>query len=302
MTWATFDVWGDDEANGPEQVHVIPAYEEHDVSVDCWCGPRGDEGVFVHRDKLDRDPPEVRRKPADTLLSEQLEEARRWHLTAVNEKLAAQADAERLFTALDGYIMARITGTDLRDYDDLAERAARAHRALATDVPGKLDRTVLDPETGIEEPVTTGRIPDAKFVEPPLMPPAASPDERLREANDRHMSDHTETIKARLREDTFGDYVLLPAVHDAIDSAFVAGLQKHDGGLWELAFAAGRGAERERIVAALEADYRANVADGADGIYTDGLHDAWRLTVRRAKRDDLIKPVSGSSEPRKETT
>jgi hypothetical protein len=45
------------------------------------------------------------------------------------------------------------------------------------------------------------------------------------------MSDHTETIKARLREDTFGDYVLLPAVHDAIDSAFVAGLQKHDGGL-----------------------------------------------------------------------
>jgi len=27
-----------------------------------------------------------------------------------------------------------------------------------------------------------------------------------------------------------------------------------------------------------------------------------RLTVRRAKRDDLIKPVSGSSEPRKETT
>lgn len=116
------------------------------------------------------------------------------------------------------------------------------------------------------------------------------------------MSDHTETIKARLREDTFGDYVLLPAVHDAIDSAFVAGLQKHDGGLWELAFAAGRGAERERIVAALEADYRANVADGADGIYTDGLHDAWRLTVRRAKRDNLIKPVSGSSEPRKETT
>lgn len=145
MTWATFDVWGDDEANGPEQVHVIPTYEEHDVSVDCWCGPRGDEGVFVHRDKLDRDPPEGRRKPADTLLSEQLEEARRWHLTAVNEKLAAQADAERLFTALDGYIMARITGTDLRDYDDLAERAARAHRALATDVPGKLDRTVLDP-------------------------------------------------------------------------------------------------------------------------------------------------------------
>lgn len=42
--------------------------------------------------------------------------------------------------------------------------------------------TVLDPETGIEEPVTTGRIPDAEFVEPPLMPPAASPDERLREA------------------------------------------------------------------------------------------------------------------------
>lgn len=111
------------------------------------------------------------------------------------------------------------------------------------------------------------------------------------------MSDHTETIKARLRENTFGYYVLLPAVHDAIDSAFVAGLQKHDGGLWELAFAAGRGAERERIVAALEADYRANVADGADGIYTDGLHDAWRLTERRAKRDDLIKPESGSSEP-----
>ena len=71
---------------------------------------------------------------------------------------------------------------------------------------------------------------------------------------------------------------------------------------WDRGFAAGRGAERERIVAALEADYRANVADGADGIYTDGLHDAWRLTVRRAKRDDLIKPVSGSSEPRKETT
>ena len=59
MTWATFDVWGDDEANGPEQVHVIPTYEEHDVSVDCWCGPRGDEGVFVHRDKLDRDPPGI---------------------------------------------------------------------------------------------------------------------------------------------------------------------------------------------------------------------------------------------------
>ena len=84
------------------------------------------------------------------------------------------------------------------------------------------------------------------------------------------------------------------------DEGFTAGLQKHDGGLWELAFAAGRGAERERIVAALEADYRANVADGADGIYTDGLHDAWRLTERRAKRDDLIKPESGSSEPPKE--
>lgn len=112
------------------------------------------------------------------------------------------------------------------------------------------------------------------------------------------MSDHTETIKARLREDTFGDYVLLPAVHDAIDSAFVAGLQKHDGGLWELAFAAGRGAERERIVAALEADYRANVANGADGIYTDGLHDAWRLTERRAKRDDLIKPEDIKDCPR----
>lgn len=67
---------------------------------------------------------------------------------------------------------------------------------------------------------------------------------------------------------------------------------------YDAAFAAGRAAERERIVAALEADYRANVADGADGIYTDGLHDAWRLTVRRAKRDDIIKPVSGSSEPR----
>lgn len=67
----------------------------------------------------------------NALLSEQLEEARQWHLAAVREKRAAQADAERLFTALDGYIMARITGTDLRDYDDLAERAARAHRSLA---------------------------------------------------------------------------------------------------------------------------------------------------------------------------
>lgn len=66
----------------------------------------------------------------NALLSEQLEEARQWHLAAVREKLAAQADAKRLFTALDGYIMARITGTDLRDYDDLAERAARAHRSL----------------------------------------------------------------------------------------------------------------------------------------------------------------------------
>lgn len=59
MTWATFDVWGDDEANGPEEVHVIPTYEEHDVSADCWCGPREDDGVFVHRDKLDRDPPGI---------------------------------------------------------------------------------------------------------------------------------------------------------------------------------------------------------------------------------------------------
>jgi hypothetical protein len=67
----------------------------------------------------------------NALLSEQLEEARQWHLAAVRGKRAAQADAERLFTALDGYIMARITGTDLRDYDDLAERAARAHRSLA---------------------------------------------------------------------------------------------------------------------------------------------------------------------------
>ena len=55
------------------------------------------------------------------------------------------------------------------------------------------------------------------------------------------------------------------------------------------AFAAGRAAERDRIVKALEADYRANVADGADGIYTDGLHDAWRLTERQSKRDDLIE-------------
>ena len=53
--------------------------------------------------------------------------------------------------------------------------------AVSPDPP----RTVLDPETGIEEPVTTGRIPDAEFVEPPLMPPAASPDERLREENER---------------------------------------------------------------------------------------------------------------------
>lgn len=67
MTWATFDVWGDDEANGPEQVHVIPTYEDHDVS-DCWCEPRGDEGVFVHRDALDRDPPArpVPAPPTDT--------------------------------------------------------------------------------------------------------------------------------------------------------------------------------------------------------------------------------------------
>lgn len=72
-----------------------------------------------------------RSQAMNALLSEQLEEARRWHLAAVNEKRAAQADAERLFTALDGYIMARITGTDLREYDDLAERAARAHRRLA---------------------------------------------------------------------------------------------------------------------------------------------------------------------------
>ena len=73
----------------------------------------------------------------NALLSEQLEEARRWHLAAVNEKRAAQADAERLFTALDGYIMARITGTDLRDYDDLAERAARAHRAVSAGSDGE---------------------------------------------------------------------------------------------------------------------------------------------------------------------
>ena len=72
----------------------------------------------------------------NALLSEQLEEARKWHLAAVNEKRAAQADAERLFTALDGYIMARITGTDLRDYDDLAERAARAHRSLISGPAG----------------------------------------------------------------------------------------------------------------------------------------------------------------------
>lgn len=57
MTWATFDVWGEDDANGPEQVHVIPTYEEHDVSAECWCEPREDDGVFVHRDALDRDPP-----------------------------------------------------------------------------------------------------------------------------------------------------------------------------------------------------------------------------------------------------
>lgn len=50
---------------------------------------------------------------------------------ALDRAEKAEADAKRLFTALDGYIMARITGTDLRDYDDLAERAARAHRALA---------------------------------------------------------------------------------------------------------------------------------------------------------------------------
>lgn len=24
MTWATFDVWGEDDANGPEQVHDAP--------------------------------------------------------------------------------------------------------------------------------------------------------------------------------------------------------------------------------------------------------------------------------------
>jgi hypothetical protein len=71
MTWATFDVWGDDEANGPEQVHVIPTYEEHDVSGDCWCRPREDDGVFVHRDKLDRDP------PAPPVSDERLREALR---------------------------------------------------------------------------------------------------------------------------------------------------------------------------------------------------------------------------------
>lgn len=172
----------------------------------------------------------------------------------------------------------------------------RLREALLSDAAVEAAAMTYEPDTFIgDAPNADDALRDARAALASLIPVAEK-------AGDRHMSDHTETIKARLREDTFGDYVLLPAVHDAIDSAFVAGLQKHDGGLWELAFAAGRGAERERIVAALEADYRANVADGADGIYTDGLHDAWRLTVRRAKRDDLIKPVSGSSEPRKETT
>lgn len=59
FAWGTFDVWhGGDEADGPSEVHVVPLYEGgHENAGDCWCEPREDDGVFVHRDKLDRDGP-----------------------------------------------------------------------------------------------------------------------------------------------------------------------------------------------------------------------------------------------------
>ena len=108
--------------------------EQRTVTTSEWVPAEGPETCACHaRPGAPCVCPPVTEKrwqAMDALLSEQLEEARKWHLAAVKEKRAAQADAERLFTALDGYIMARITGTDLRDYDDLAERAARAHRAM----------------------------------------------------------------------------------------------------------------------------------------------------------------------------
>ncbi len=51
--WECVDIWGDEEV-GPIAVHVIPTYEDHDATPDCWCVPREDDGVWTHRDKLER--------------------------------------------------------------------------------------------------------------------------------------------------------------------------------------------------------------------------------------------------------
>ena len=55
--WRLHEVW-DDDGIDVVAVHVTPTWEDHNVSELCWCSPREtDEGVFMHRDELERSGP-----------------------------------------------------------------------------------------------------------------------------------------------------------------------------------------------------------------------------------------------------
>lgn len=59
--WAAVEWWRDADADQdhdpPDEVHVVPTYENHDPRPTCSCLPRFDDGIWIHRDELDRTGP-----------------------------------------------------------------------------------------------------------------------------------------------------------------------------------------------------------------------------------------------------
>lgn len=51
----------DNQKKLPDGIHVMPDWEDHDMSPDCWCGPVSDDDpgcpIYTHRDELKRSGP-----------------------------------------------------------------------------------------------------------------------------------------------------------------------------------------------------------------------------------------------------
>ena len=55
--WQLHEVF-DDDGLDVVAVHVVPTWETHRIEPSCWCEPREDDGVFIHRDELERSGPD----------------------------------------------------------------------------------------------------------------------------------------------------------------------------------------------------------------------------------------------------